>query len=87
MKRSCQPDRVAFQGSPDDPEVEVFRRLSLTGYGEDRNGGHTPQLLQYVEEEIGPLASFLGAAHADEITLDLDDEITSTTSIVETSTQ
>ena len=86
MKRACQLDQISFQGSSDEPKVEVFHRLSLTGYGEDRNGGHTPQLLRYVEEEIGPVASFLGVAHADEITVDSEEDRTSTTSVMETST-
>jgi hypothetical protein len=55
------------------PEVKVHYRVSLTGFGDDKNGGHTPTLLQYVSDVIGPLTSFLGVAHADAISLDLDD--------------
>ncbi|XP_076451366.1 uncharacterized protein LOC143287303 [Babylonia areolata] len=78
MKRSNQAPHVLFSGPAKAPDVEVTHRLSLTGYGEDRNSGHTPQLLRFVEQQLGPIASFTGASHADEILLDLKDSMMTT---------
>ncbi|XP_050413004.1 uncharacterized protein LOC126827566 [Patella vulgata] len=44
----------------------IIRRLfSLTGYGQDRFGGHTPELLKNIVGQFGAIATFTGASHAD----------------------
>ena len=36
-----------------------------SGYGSDTGGGHTDQLLDYVTDRFGPVASFSGSYSAD----------------------
>lgn len=100
MKTQLESDCIEFQWLPAadqaqpettdslaHPEVKVHFRMALTGYGEDKNGGHTPKLLQYVDEILGPVTSFLGAAHADIITLDLDEEKTESGPVTSANTE
>ena len=42
-----------------------------SGYGSDTGGGHTDQLLDYVTDRFGPVASFTGSYSADSWTLNI----------------
>ena len=42
------------------------------GYGSDAGGDHTLEVLQYVTERFGPVASFSGSYRADRWTLNIE---------------
>lgn len=48
--------------------------LSSLGYGFDRYGNHTLQVLQYLTERFGPIKSFTGTSRADYWTLNIERE-------------
>lgn len=48
-----------------DPHPPVEKVFSQVGYGEDRYGGHTADLLKTVNQRIGHMSSFTGVASAD----------------------
>ncbi|XP_041378444.1 uncharacterized protein LOC121390647 [Gigantopelta aegis] len=56
-----------------DTEPEVARLVSQTGYGEDKFGGHTPELLETIEKMVGSFETFSGTSHADYWEIGLDD--------------
>ncbi|XP_033763956.1 uncharacterized protein LOC117345110 [Pecten maximus] len=51
------------------PAVSSYRQQS--GYGDDREGGHTVQLLQTITREVGQITTFTGSKYADYFSLDL----------------
>ncbi|XP_069106669.1 uncharacterized protein [Argopecten irradians] len=54
----------------DRPEIVSYRQQS--GYGDDREGGHTVQLLQAVSQDVGHITTFTGSKYADYFSLNLD---------------
>ena len=49
----------------------VERQTLPSGYGDDRGGGDTNKLLEYVVSRFGPVASFSGSYRADSWTLNI----------------
>lgn len=47
------------------PNLEKL--YSLTGYGEDRDNGHTRELLKTIRARYGTIAAFVGADCADRL--------------------
>ncbi|XP_060069294.1 uncharacterized protein LOC132549384 [Ylistrum balloti] len=52
------------------PIVSFYRRQS--GYGDDRDGGHTVQLIQTITKEVGRITTFTGSKYVDHFSLNLD---------------
>lgn len=50
-----------------DKHMTMQPLLSVTGYGQDKYGGHTPELLHFLQLRVGAVTSFLGVPHADRI--------------------
>ncbi|ESO83613.1 hypothetical protein LOTGIDRAFT_236472 [Lottia gigantea] len=63
---------VYFTNAETKPSIK--RLFSLTGYGQDRFGGHTPELLKNLVHEFGSISSFTGTSHADNWELNFNDD-------------
>ena len=66
-----QVDTVTDKPQTDDHFPPVTRLSSVTGYGDDRIVGNTPELLTFVTSSVGPIKSFVGVADADVISYKL----------------
>ncbi|OWF37154.1 uncharacterized protein LOC110440463 [Mizuhopecten yessoensis] len=53
----------------ENPTVMSYKRQS--GYGDDRDGGHTVQLIQAITQEVGQITTFTGSKYADYFSLNL----------------
>lgn len=63
---------IIFSGN-DSSEPIVSKMVSPTGYGEDRYGGQTVNMIRFIESRIGTIRTYQGAQYADNWALNLGD--------------